>query len=71
MLHFALYLFIEWRLIFAQDYGSSANDFIPVMLQSITTSMRRSYARHSGTSSASSDGGYIKPALPAVYNLLD
>lgn len=55
-------------LLFLQEYGSSADNFIPVVLQSISSSMRRSYAR-SGASSMSSDGGYGKIALPEVYGL--
>ena len=52
------------------EYGSSAENFIPVMLQSISTSMRRSYAR-SASSSISSDGGYGMVVLPDVYNVLN
>ena len=52
-----------------QEYNSAAKDIIPVMLKSISSSMRRSYAR-SGSSSSSSDGGYTKIKLPDVYGIV-
>lgn len=50
-----------------QEYQAAAQDFVPLMLASISTSMRRTFSR---PSSSSSDG-YYKAALPEVYNLLD
>ena len=50
-----------------QDYTNSAGDFIPLVLKSVTSSMRRSYR---ASSSSSSSEGHGKVTLPAVYQHL-